>query len=136
MKLDGDEVCIKTWRKVGEEEKKMVGPKSNGIHSRNLVPTSAPPSAPASVAGSDCAIDFTKEDVEALLNERMRTKNKFNYKERCEQMMDYIRRLRLCIKWFQEIEGGYLLEQENLREMVEFVEKKCNDMGEPRQHLS
>lgn len=44
-------------------------------------------------------------------------------------MMDYIRRLRLCIKWFQEIEGGYLLEQENLREMVESVENKCDNLG-------
>ena len=44
-------------------------------------------------------------------------------------MMDYIRRLRVCIKWFQEIEGGYLLEQENLRELVESVENKCNDLG-------
>jgi len=69
----------------------MVGPRSNGIRPRQAFsavngrresfPLSAPPSAPASNAGSDVAgIDFTKEDVEALLNERMKTKNKFNYK--------------------------------------------------------
>ena len=44
-------------------------------------------------------------------------------------MMDYIRRLRLCIRWFQEVEGGYLLEQENLRELLESAEKKCAEMG-------
>jgi len=44
-------------------------------------------------------------------------------------MMDYIRRLRLCIRWFQEVEGGYLLEQENLRELLESAEKKCVAMG-------
>lgn len=34
-----------------------------------------------SSAGSDCgSIEFTKEDVEALLNEKIKTKNKFNLK--------------------------------------------------------
>lgn len=116
----------------------MVGPRSNGIRTRTFsavngrresFPASAPPSAPASNSGSDVGgLDFTKDDVEALLIERMKTKNKFNYKERCEQMMDYIRRLRLCIRWFQEVEGGYLLEQDNLREMLESAERKCAEM--------
>ncbi|KMS98531.1 hypothetical protein BVRB_4g092220 isoform A [Beta vulgaris subsp. vulgaris] len=114
----------------------MVGPRSNGIRSfsgvngrRESFPASAPPSAPGSNAGSDVGVlEFAKEDVELLLNERMRTKNKFNYKERCEQMMDYIRRLRLCIRWFQELEGGYLLEQDNLRELLQAAERKCSDM--------
>ncbi|GAB4846221.1 Kinesin-like protein KIN-14C [Ancistrocladus abbreviatus] len=117
----------------------MVGPRSNGVRNgkafsmvnggQDRAPASAPPSAPASNAGSECGgIEFTREDVEALLNERMKTKNKFNYKERCDQMMDYIRRLRLCIRWFQELEGGYLLEQEHLREILESAEKKCCDI--------
>ena len=82
MKLDEDDVSIRTWQKVGVAATKMVGPRSNGIRSRkDPVPASAPPSAPASVAGSECGvIDFTKEEVEALLIERMKTKNKFNYK--------------------------------------------------------
>lgn len=38
-------------------------------------------STPASIAGSECGtIEFTREDVEALLTERMRYKSKFNYK--------------------------------------------------------
>ncbi|XP_074319460.1 kinesin-like protein KIN-14N isoform X2 [Silene latifolia] len=117
----------------------MVEPRSNGFRPRHgLSPgnghresytASAPPSAPASNSGSDVGgLDFTREDVEALLNERMRTKSKYNYKERCEQMMDYIRRLRLCIRWFQEVEGGYILEQDNLRELVEAAEKQCFDI--------
>lgn len=44
-------------------------------------------------------------------------------------MMDYIKRLRLCIKWFQEIEGNYILEQEKLKDLLETAEKKCTDMG-------
>lgn len=72
----------------------MVGPRSNGggIRPREAFssinggrrisfPASAPPSAPGSNAGSDVGVlDFNKEDVEVLLNERMRNKNKFNYK--------------------------------------------------------
>lgn len=45
--------------------------------SQDLPPTSGPPSN----SGSDCsAIEFSKEDVETLLNEKLRIKNKFNYK--------------------------------------------------------
>ncbi|KAK9209530.1 hypothetical protein WN944_001897 [Citrus x changshan-huyou] len=86
-------------------------------------------SNPASNAGSECGtIEFTREDVEALLSEKMRYKNKFNYKERCENMMDYIKRLRLCIKWFQELEGDYAFEHERLRNALELSEQKCAEM--------
>ncbi|KAH9610955.1 hypothetical protein KSS87_002495 [Heliosperma pusillum] len=117
----------------------MVMPRTNAVRSRQGLssanaprgpfPASAPPSAPASNSGSDvCGLDFTREDVDGLVNEKMRTRNKFQYKERCDQMMDYIKRLRLCIKWFQEVEGGYILEQDNLRESLEALEKKCSNI--------
>ncbi|KAJ6752202.1 hypothetical protein OIU85_002607 [Salix viminalis] len=86
-------------------------------------------SAPPSNAGSEYGgFEFTREDVYALLNERMRYKNKFNYKERCENMMDYIKRLRLCIKWFQDLEGSYLFEQEKLQNALDFAESRCAEM--------
>ncbi|KAE9465303.1 hypothetical protein C3L33_02787, partial [Rhododendron williamsianum] len=37
---------------------------------------------------------------------------------------------RLCIKWFQELEGNYLLEQEKHKDLLESMEKKCTDMGD------
>ena len=39
-------------------------------------------SGPGSIAGSDCGggIEFTREEVEALLNMKIRTKDKFNLK--------------------------------------------------------
>ncbi|XP_024960300.1 kinesin-like protein KIN-14N [Cynara cardunculus var. scolymus] len=84
---------------------------------------------PASSIGSDCgAIEFTREDVEALLNEKIRTKNKFSLKEKCDSMMEYIKRLRMCIRWFQELEGDLLLDQHNLGKMLESAERKCKDM--------
>ncbi|MBA0865844.1 hypothetical protein Goshw_015919, partial [Gossypium schwendimanii] len=88
-----------------------------------------PESTPVSHAGSECgAIEFTREDVEALVSEKMKSKNKFNYKERCENMMEYIKRLRLCIRWFQELEGEYAFEQEKLRSALELTERRCYEM--------
>ncbi|KAK8706089.1 hypothetical protein V6N13_049666 [Hibiscus sabdariffa] len=112
---------------------KMVGTANNGRlrlafslvnGSQDLCPNSAPPST----AGSECGgIEFTREDVEALVNEKMKY-NKYNYKERCESMMEYIKRLRLCIKWFQELEGEYAFEQEKLRSALELTERKCSEI--------
>lgn len=44
-------------------------------------------------------------------------------------MSDYIRRLKQCIKWFQQLEGTYLIEQDKLKSLLESAEKKCIDMG-------
>ncbi|KAL9269046.1 Kinesin-like protein [Drosera capensis] len=133
-----DEVGRQKWVKVQGGET-MVGTRSNGFRSRQAfsilnggqdrVMAGAMASAPASTAGSESGgTEFTREDVEALVNERMKTKNKFNYKERCDQMMDYIKRLRICIRWFQELEGAYLMEQDQLRDLLESAEKKCEEM--------
>ncbi|KAL6554573.1 hypothetical protein OROHE_007596 [Orobanche hederae] len=43
----------------------------------DLPPTSVPPICSGSESGVN---EFTKEDVEALLNEKLKVKNKFNYK--------------------------------------------------------
>ncbi|KAL7592150.1 kinesin-like protein KIN-14N [Lactuca sativa] len=86
-------------------------------------------SGPGSIAGSDCGgIEFTREEVEALLNMKIRTKDKFNLKEKCEIMMEYIKKLRMCVRWFQEFEGELSLEHEKLKKMFESAEKKSNDM--------
>ncbi|CAN1224129.1 Kinesin-like protein KIN-14N [Linum grandiflorum] len=92
---------------------------------QELTPSSDPPSNAGSEYGGGANIEFTREDVDTLLNERMRYKSKYNYKERCENMMDYIKRLRLCIRWFQDVEGNYLFEQEKLLTALEFAEARC-----------
>ncbi|VVB15958.1 unnamed protein product [Arabis nemorensis] len=113
----------------------MVGAMANNGRIRSAFPVAngskdlTPNSAPASTAGSEYGpVEFTREDVEALLNERIKYKSKFNYKERCENMMDYIKRLRLCIRWFQELELDYAFEQEKLKNALELNEKHCADM--------
>ncbi|KAJ4726157.1 Kinesin-like protein [Melia azedarach] len=128
-KCRGDELTCDKEQKFGAE--KMVGTPNNGRIRQafsvvNGMQDLGLNSNPASNAGSECGtIEFTREDVEALLNEKMKYKNKFNYKERCENMMDYIKRLRLCIKWFQELEGDYAFEHERLRNALELTEQKC-----------
>lgn len=72
-------------QRVGEE--KMVGTPINGRTRQvftvvnggghDLGPSSAPPSNTGSDIG---VIEFTREDVEALLNEKAKRKDRFNYK--------------------------------------------------------
>ncbi|XP_038685654.1 kinesin-like protein KIN-14N [Tripterygium wilfordii] len=129
-KCIGDEMSISRCQKVEE----MVGPTNNGIIRRAFSVVNGgqdllPNSNPTSNAGSEYGgFEFTREDVDALLSEKMKYKNKYNYKERCDNMMDYIRRLRLCIRWFQELEGDYLFEMEKLRNELELTERRLAEM--------
>ncbi|KAK7257315.1 hypothetical protein RIF29_31193 [Crotalaria pallida] len=126
---EGDELFIDQEQQVGGE--KMVETPINGrarlaFTVVNGVHDVSPSIAPPSNAGSDYGvIEFTREDVEALLNEKAKRKDRFNYKERCENMMDYIRRLKVCIRWFQDLEMNYSLEQERLKNSLELTQQKC-----------
>uniref|UniRef100_A0A0D3G0Q8 Kinesin-like protein n=1 Tax=Oryza barthii TaxID=65489 RepID=A0A0D3G0Q8_9ORYZ len=65
-------------------------------------------------------IEFTgREDVERLLAEKMKGKSKTDYKGRTEQMSEYIKKLRACIRWYIELVDGYLVEQEKLRSTMD-----------------
>ncbi|TVU16170.1 hypothetical protein EJB05_39721 [Eragrostis curvula] len=61
-------------------------------------------------------VEFSgREDVERLLAEKMKGKSKNDFKGRVDQMSEYIKKLRVCIRWFMDLEDGYLAEQEKLR---------------------
>ncbi|KAK7302157.1 hypothetical protein RJT34_13038 [Clitoria ternatea] len=80
------------------------------------------------VEGSECStVEFTKEEVEALLNEKMKKGAPFDNKKKIEQMQDLIKRLKLCVKWFKGVEDGYVQEKEKLQSDLESAEKKCAD---------
>uniref|UniRef100_A0A0E0KVL7 Kinesin-like protein n=1 Tax=Oryza punctata TaxID=4537 RepID=A0A0E0KVL7_ORYPU len=65
-------------------------------------------------------IEFSgREDVELLLAEKMKGKSKTDYKGRAEQMSEYIKKLRACIRWYIELEDGYLVEQEKLHSTMD-----------------
>ena len=44
-------------------------------------------------------------------------------------MVEYIKKLKQCIKWFQELEYSYLLEQKKLQDELESSEIKFSEMG-------
>ncbi|XAR53732.1 Minus-end-directed kinesin ATPase [Bertholletia excelsa] len=74
--------------------------------------------------GSDGGIvEFTKEEVEALLNEKIKGK-KFDLKGKLEQMNDHIKKLKLCVKWFQEVEQRLAQEKEDLQNTLESADRK------------
>ncbi|KAK7282417.1 hypothetical protein RIF29_11164 [Crotalaria pallida] len=79
--------------------------------------------------GPECnsVIEFMKEDVEALLNEKRKKADLFDNKKKQEQMADYIKRLKLCVRWYIKVEEGYVQEKEKLQSELESVEKKCSD---------
>lgn len=52
-----------------------------------------------------------------------------NLKEKCDLLTEYIKRLKLCIKWFQELETSYVFEQEKLHNRLEKAEMKCGETG-------
>jgi kinesin family protein C1 len=44
-------------------------------------------------------------------------------------MTEQIKRLKLCIKWFQQVDENHVLEKQKLQSAIESVEKKCKDNG-------
>lgn len=110
-----DEIPVEKRRKIGAGGK-MVG-RSQNQNQKD-----------AQMIDPDSGMEFSKQEVDSLLNEKMKGKNKFDYKGKSEQMADYIKKLRLCIKWFQDLEQNYLLEQEKLRTLLESTDTKCTHL--------
>ncbi|KAH7282430.1 hypothetical protein KP509_35G030400 [Ceratopteris richardii] len=59
-------------------------------------------------------VKMTKEQVEALLNTKILGKSKFDLKGKNEQMMDYIKQLRVCIRQFLQVEQAYITQLQDL----------------------
>ena len=100
-----------------------------------------------------------REDVERLLAEKMKGKSKNDFKVglgllftdddvlllriyggrylklvllmqgRVDQMSDYIKKLRACIRWYMELEDGYLAEQEKLRGAMDSENNRHTELG-------
>lgn len=52
-----------------------------------------------------------------------------NPQGKIEQMNDHIKKLKLCIKWFQNIEEGHVQEQEKLQFNLESAQRKSAEIG-------
>lgn len=81
--------------------------------------------APSETEGSECEnIEFTKDEVDALLNERFKGK-KFDSKGKQEWMTEHMKKLKVCIKWFQKVLEDLAEEKDNLCKMMDSSERKC-----------
>ncbi|WOK96450.1 hypothetical protein Cni_G05157 [Canna indica] len=114
---------------------KMVGPATNPRAMRQVLscvngaPGEQAAAAPSSDSGSTAGIEFSsREDVERLLAEKLKGKNKNDYKGKSEQMIEYIKKLRICIRWYLELEDGYMEEQEKLRNLMESEGKRHGEI--------
>ncbi|KAG7962733.1 hypothetical protein I3843_09G079700 [Carya illinoinensis] len=129
-KDDIDQVSFDKRRRIGAG--RTVAPASTGrgrqafamVNNRQDVTTA---SDMGSAEGLECVTtEFTKEEVEALLNVKFKGKQ-FDLKGKLEQMSEHIKRLKLCINWFQQTEENHVTEKEKLQSAMETVEKKCMD---------
>ncbi|CAO2146983.1 unnamed protein product [Urochloa humidicola] len=107
------EIAGTTRREMGFK----VTPRRNVLLAINKGEAPSTSADGGSGGGTDAApvVEFSgREDVERLLAEKMKGKSKIDYKGRVEQMSDYIKKLRACIRWYMDLEDGYLVEQEEL----------------------
>ncbi|KAJ6893283.1 kinesin-like protein KIN-14C isoform X1 [Populus alba x Populus x berolinensis] len=77
--------------------------------------------------GSDCGnVEFTKEEVDAMVNERLKMK-KFDHKGNLELVSELNARLKVCIKWFQKRDESHVEEEGKLQIALDALEKKCTE---------
>ncbi|KAB2060440.1 hypothetical protein ES319_A10G017500v1 [Gossypium barbadense] len=70
--------------------------------------------------------EFTKEEVEAILNEKPKAK-KFDLKAKYEHAAEHNKKLKLCVKWFQQCDENHVIDAEKLKSSLESAEKRCID---------
>ncbi|OMO76685.1 hypothetical protein CCACVL1_15493 [Corchorus capsularis] len=124
-----DENPLDKRRRIGAQGK-AVGPTSSGRTRQPLGTANRQDPSTAGDAGNaeECPThEFTKEEVEALLNEKPKPQKQPDFKAKLQQSADYIKRLKLCVKWFQQCDENHVLEKENLKNSLESAEKKCTD---------
>lgn len=77
-KFSGDEVSVDKRRRIGNT--KMSSGTATRTRQAFSVVNGAQDQPPNNRPAADCAvIEFTKEDIEALLSEKPASKNRFNY---------------------------------------------------------
>ncbi|XP_024381679.1 kinesin-like protein KIN-14N [Physcomitrium patens] len=76
----------------------------------------------AAVAGDGSST--SPDCVDALLNLKMVGKTKFDFKGKSEQMMDYIKKLRTCIRAFQELDRNHT--QEKLEQLKQIEAQRLS----------
>ncbi|KAK1608205.1 hypothetical protein QYE76_031878 [Lolium multiflorum] len=70
-----------------------------------------------------------EDGVERPHAEKMKGKSKNDYMGRAEQMSEYIKRLRACIRWYVDLEDGYLAELEKLQGQIDAENTRHTEFG-------
>nr|XP_011470975.1 PREDICTED: kinesin-1 isoform X2 [Fragaria vesca subsp. vesca] len=138
-KIGGDEVPLDKKRRLtgkADSQSSMGRPRLplKSVNKRQEVGAA---SETASVEGSECSEaerEFTKEEVEELLNKKYIEK-KFDHKGNAQQRAAYHKNLKDCIKWYQKVEKAHLLEVERLQNLLNASEKKCTDTEEKMKNM-
>ncbi|KAI7745037.1 hypothetical protein M8C21_000016 [Ambrosia artemisiifolia] len=122
-----DDAPLDKRRKV--DSGRMMAPTSSSRGRQALAPMNnhkeVPVAPPETEAIQSEAIEFTKEDVEALLKEKFQGKAKYDSKAKQDWLMEYIKKLKVCIKWFQKGLQELAEEKDKMREMLDSSERKC-----------
>ncbi|KAE8728554.1 Kinesin-1 [Hibiscus syriacus] len=127
----GDENPLDKRRRLGAVGRGL-GPTATGQTRRAFSAASnlqeATTTANADAGNTEECHEFTKEEVEAILNERPKAK-KFDLKAKYEHAAEHNKRLKICVKWFQQCDENHQLDKEKLKNSLESAEKKCIDTG-------
>ncbi|GLT75502.1 hypothetical protein SLA2020_472210 [Shorea laevis] len=128
-KKDGgaDDNPLDKRRKV--EAGRRMGPTGTGRTRQPFgVVTNEQEATTATDVGSteECGSEFTKEKVEALLNEKPKA-SKFDLKKKLDGVMELNEKLKRCVRWFQQGDETHVLEKEKLRNELDSAEKKCTE---------
>ncbi|KAK1586439.1 hypothetical protein Q3G72_002569 [Acer saccharum] len=97
----------------------FIDKKNKGVHTMADLPAT---SDEVSESGD---VGFSKEEVDALLKEEPEAEE-FNLKTKME-MTNHIKRLKLCIKWFQQVNENHNLDKVKLQSDLEAMHKKWFD---------
>ncbi|KAI9112450.1 hypothetical protein K1719_016647 [Acacia pycnantha] len=124
-KAVAEEIPLDKRRRIGAERTDRLGTTGRGrtpFASVNKGPETNTANDVGGTDGSECStVDFTEEAVEALLNKKMKKGNPYDSKKKMDEMADYIKELKRCVKWFVK-------EKEKLQSAFESAEKKCTDI--------
>ncbi|XP_057750966.1 kinesin-like protein KIN-14C isoform X1 [Arachis stenosperma] len=130
-KVGSEELFSDKRRRIGADKMERQGATGGRIRTpfSSVNNRTDAASEAGSAEPSECdTVEFTKEDVAALLNEKMKKGNPYDNKKKMEQMTDLIKRLKLCVRWFKKIEEGDAQEKQRLGSELEAAQKKCNDI--------
>lgn len=120
--LSLDEGSLEMDRKIGGRRMSTSTPRRQVLSPMTMQKEIVVPFS--EMEGLECEKTYTKEEVEMLLKDKFRGKN-IDWKGKQEWVTKYIRRMKVCVKWFQKALEDVVEEKDGLRKMLDSSESKC-----------